>query len=37
MYGRVAHTHEGKTWLSTYSDDLGQRVEDAVVLMVFCS
>ena len=24
MYGRVAHTHEGKTWLSSYSNDLGQ-------------
>jgi hypothetical protein len=32
MYGRVAHTHEGKTWLSTYSDDLGQNVEETVIV-----
>jgi hypothetical protein len=32
MYGRVAHTHEGKTWLSTYSDDLGQNIEEAVIV-----
>ena len=32
MYGRVAHTHEGKTWLSTYSDDLGQNLEEVVVV-----
>jgi hypothetical protein len=32
MYGRVAHTHEGKTWLSKYSDDLGNDVEEAVVV-----
>jgi len=32
MYGRVKHTHEGKSWLSTYSDDLGQQVEDAVIV-----
>lgn len=31
MYGRVAHTHEGKTWLSAYSDDLGQSIEEVVV------
>ncbi|TXG84558.1 MAG: glycosyltransferase [Spirochaetes bacterium] len=31
MYGRVAHTHEGKTWLSAYSDDLGQTIEEVVV------
>jgi hypothetical protein len=30
MYGRVAHTHEGKTWLSSYSDDLGQNLEEVV-------
>lgn len=30
MYGRVAHTHEGKTWLSSYSDDLGQNIEEVV-------
>lgn len=32
MYGRVAHTHEGKTWLSTYSDDLGQELEEVVIV-----
>lgn len=32
MYGRVAHTHEGKTWLSAYSDDLGQNLEEVVVV-----
>jgi glycosyltransferase involved in cell wall biosynthesis len=32
MYGRVAHTHEGKTWLSTYSDDLGQNLEEVVIV-----
>ena len=32
MYGRVAHTHEGKTWLSSYSDDLGQNVEETVIV-----
>jgi GT2 family glycosyltransferase len=32
MYGRVAHTHEGKTWLSAYSDDLGQDIEEVVVV-----
>jgi hypothetical protein len=31
MYGRVAHTHEGKTWLSSYSEDLGQTIEEVVV------
>lgn len=30
MYGRVQHTHEGKTWLSTYSEDLGQELEEVV-------
>lgn len=30
MYGRVKHTHEGKSWLSTYSDDLGQNLEEVV-------
>ena len=30
MYGRVAHTHEGKSWLSAYSDDLGNAVEEVV-------
>jgi hypothetical protein len=32
MYGRVAHTHEGKTWLSSYSDDLGQTLEEVVTV-----
>jgi hypothetical protein len=32
MYGRVAHTHEGKTWLSTYSEDLNQEIEEAVTV-----
>jgi len=32
MYGRVAHTHEGKTWLSTYSDDLNQSIEETVIV-----
>ena len=30
MYGRVAHTHEGQTWLSSYSDDLNQDIEETV-------
>lgn len=32
MYGRVQHTHEGKTWLSSYSDDLGLDIEQAVLV-----
>lgn len=32
MYGRVAHTHEGKTWLSTYSPDMGQGIEETVIV-----
>ncbi len=32
MYGRVAHTHEGKTWLSSYSNDLGHNLEDVVIV-----
>lgn len=32
MYGRVAHTHEGKSWLSSYSDDLGQSIEETVIV-----
>jgi len=32
MYGRVQHTHEGKTWLSSYSCDLGQDLEEVIVL-----
>lgn len=30
MYGRVKHTKDGKTWLSAYSDDLGQELEEVV-------
>jgi glycosyltransferase involved in cell wall biosynthesis len=30
MYGRVQHTHEGKSWLSAYSNDLGQELEEVV-------
>jgi Glycosyltransferase like family len=32
MYGRVAHTHEGKTWLTSYSEDLGHNIEETVVV-----
>lgn len=32
MYGRVAHTHEGKTWLSTYSPDMGHDIEETVIV-----
>lgn len=32
MYGRVSHTHEGKTWLSSYSPDMGQDIEEVVVV-----
>jgi len=32
MYGRVEHTHEGKTWLSAYSDDMGNDVEEVVIV-----
>ena len=32
MFGRVQHTHEGKTWLSSYSEDLGQELEEVVVV-----
>jgi len=32
MYGRVQHTHEGKSWLSSYSNDLGQNLEEVVVV-----
>ena len=30
MYGKVKHTHNGKSWLSEYSADLGVGVEDVV-------
>ena len=32
MYGRVMHTHEGKTWLSAYSSDMGQEIEETVIV-----
>ena len=32
MYGRVAHTHEGKTWLSSYSNDLGHNIEKTIIV-----
>jgi glycosyltransferase involved in cell wall biosynthesis len=32
MYGRVKHTHEGKSWLSTYSPDQNNRIEEVVVV-----
>jgi len=32
MYGRVKHTHNNKSWLSTYSDDLGNNVEEVVLV-----
>jgi hypothetical protein len=32
MYGKVAHTHEGKTWLSSYSSDLGKEIEETVIV-----
>lgn len=32
MYGRVAHTHEGKTWLSSYSPDMGNDTEETIIV-----
>lgn len=32
MYGRVSHTHEGRTWESKYSRDLGKRLESVVLV-----
>ena len=32
MYGRVKHTHNGKSWLSSYSEDLGQHVEEVLIV-----
>lgn len=32
MYGRVKHTHEGKSWVSAYSEDLGTEIEEVVVV-----
>jgi hypothetical protein len=30
MYGRVRHTHGGKSWLSSYSPDQGNNLEDVL-------
>lgn len=32
MYGIVGHTHDGKTWVSKYSKDIGNGIEDVVVV-----
>ena len=32
MYGRVKHTHQGKSWLSSYSSDLGNELEEVVIV-----
>jgi hypothetical protein len=32
MYGRVAHTHEGRTWLSEYSPSQDKRVEETIIV-----
>lgn len=32
MYGRVKHTHEGNSWLSAYSGDLGNDLEEVVIV-----
>ena len=32
MFGRVKHTHEGKSWLSSYSDDLGDNIEETIIV-----
>ena len=32
MYGRVRHTHNNKSWLSSYSGDLGDNVEEVVLV-----
>ena len=32
MYGKVKHTHNGKSWLSSYSGDLGNELTDAVIV-----
>ena len=32
MYGRVKHTHQGKSWLSSYSGDLGNEVTEVAVV-----
>lgn len=32
MYGIVNHKHEGKKWTSTYSKDLGNKIEDTIIV-----
>jgi len=32
MYGRVKHTNEGKSWLSAYSPDIANDVEEVIVV-----
>ena len=32
MYGKVKHTHNGKSWLSSYSGDLGNELTEAVIV-----
>lgn len=32
MYGIVNHKHEGKKWTSTYSPDMGQKVEEVALV-----
>jgi len=32
MYGRVKHTSDGKSWLSAYSPDINNDIEDVVVV-----
>jgi hypothetical protein len=32
MYGQVKHTHEGKSWLSSYSKSLGLNIEETIMV-----
>jgi len=32
MYGRVKHTSEGKSWLNSYSADIGTDIEEVIVV-----
>lgn len=32
MYGRVWHSHNGKKWLSAYSENLANKIEDVVLV-----
>ena len=32
MYGRVRHTSDGKSWMSKYSPDLANEIEDVIVV-----